>query len=308
MSQRRGNAADAGALERVDLCIRRAQAPVRQPSRDEFRAVWQTTRHRRCRLTRAESPIRAHPRHRFRHARRSGEAAGDMDRPAAFRVLGSVEFRKRPPARVVDPIRCPATSRKPRRERYWSGRMAYASAIPARAGGLRCSAGRMGSSSRQRRARPHDHNIMEMTAALEGLRALPCGSRACVVTDSRYLHDGMTSWMAGWRRKGWKTASGNRSRTRRFGWSSPCGVRHEQVGWPVKGHMATRSTSQPTLTVPRVPLLGPRSEIRAQANLGGNCQAVVRHHTCAAAELDRDRRRARPGATSAAEGPPESGP
>jgi ribonuclease HI len=53
------------------------------------------------------------------------------------------------------------------------------------------------------------NNIMEMTAALQGLRALPPRSRACVVTDSRYVHDGMTSWMAGWRRKGWKTASGD---------------------------------------------------------------------------------------------------
>ena len=52
------------------------------------------------------------------------------------------------------------------------------------------------------------NNIMEMTAALEGLRALPSGSRVCVVTDSRYLHDGMTSWMAGWKRRGWTTASG----------------------------------------------------------------------------------------------------
>ena len=48
------------------------------------------------------------------------------------------------------------------------------------------------------------NNIMEMTAALEGLRALPSGSRVCVVTDSRYLHDGMTSWMAGWKRKGFR--------------------------------------------------------------------------------------------------------
>jgi ribonuclease HI len=53
------------------------------------------------------------------------------------------------------------------------------------------------------------NNVMEMTAALEGLRALPSGSRAWVVTDSRYLHDGMTSWMAGWKRKDWKTASGD---------------------------------------------------------------------------------------------------
>ena len=45
---------------------------------------------------------------------------------------------------------------------------------------------------------PHTtNNIMEMTAALEGLRAVPAGSVVCVVTDSRYLLDGMTSWMAG---------------------------------------------------------------------------------------------------------------
>ena len=53
------------------------------------------------------------------------------------------------------------------------------------------------------------NNIMEMTAALQGLRALPSGSRVCIVTDSRYLHDGMTSWMAGWKRRGWKTAAGD---------------------------------------------------------------------------------------------------
>jgi ribonuclease HI len=52
------------------------------------------------------------------------------------------------------------------------------------------------------------NNIMEMTAALEGLRALPAGSRVCVVTDSRYLHDGMTSWLAGWKRRDWRTAGG----------------------------------------------------------------------------------------------------
>ena len=66
-------------------------------------------------------------------------------RPAAFRVLGLVEFRRWPSARVVDPSRCPATFRRPRRGRCWSGLMVHASAIPALAGGLRWSAGRMGS-------------------------------------------------------------------------------------------------------------------------------------------------------------------
>ena len=49
---------------------------------------------------------------------------------------------------------------------------------------------------------------MEYTAALEGLRSLPAGSRACIVTDSQLMLDSMTKWIAGWKRKGWKTAGG----------------------------------------------------------------------------------------------------
>jgi ribonuclease HI len=52
------------------------------------------------------------------------------------------------------------------------------------------------------------NNRMEYTAALEGLRALPAGSRVCIVTDSRLMLDSMTKWIAGWKRKGWKTAGG----------------------------------------------------------------------------------------------------
>jgi ribonuclease HI len=83
------------------------------------------------------------------------------------------------------------------------------------------------------------NNIMEMTAALEGLRALPSGSRACIVTDSRYLHDGMTSWMAGWKRKGWKTASGDPVKNKEI-WVQleAAALDHDQVRWHwIKGHI-----------------------------------------------------------------------
>jgi ribonuclease HI len=52
------------------------------------------------------------------------------------------------------------------------------------------------------------NNRMEYTAALEGLRSLPAEARACIVTDSRLMLDSMTKWLAGWRRKGFKTAAG----------------------------------------------------------------------------------------------------
>ncbi len=83
------------------------------------------------------------------------------------------------------------------------------------------------------------NTIMEMTAALEGMRALPPGSRACIVTDSRYLHDGMTSWMAGWKRKDWKTASGDPVKNKEI-WVAldVAASDHERVRWHwVKGHI-----------------------------------------------------------------------
>src|SRR3954469_18733119 len=52
------------------------------------------------------------------------------------------------------------------------------------------------------------NNRMEYTAALEGLRALPPGSRVCIVTDSRLMLDSMTKWISGWKRKGGRTRAG----------------------------------------------------------------------------------------------------
>ena len=51
------------------------------------------------------------------------------------------------------------------------------------------------------------NNRMEITAAIEGLRALrePCDVE--VVTDSEYLKNGITTWIHGWKKKGWLTAA-----------------------------------------------------------------------------------------------------
>ena len=50
------------------------------------------------------------------------------------------------------------------------------------------------------------NNRMEMTAALAALRALRAPANVTIETDSRYLLDGMTKWLAGWKRNGWRTA------------------------------------------------------------------------------------------------------
>ncbi len=52
------------------------------------------------------------------------------------------------------------------------------------------------------------NNRMELIAVIRGLASLDEPSIVRVVTDSQYVAKGMKSWIHGWRRKGWKTASG----------------------------------------------------------------------------------------------------
>ncbi|KXT57228.1 ribonuclease HI [Gordonia sp. PS3] len=51
------------------------------------------------------------------------------------------------------------------------------------------------------------NNRMELTAAIEALRALKRPSTVILYTDSSYVRNGITKWVAGWQRNGWKTAS-----------------------------------------------------------------------------------------------------
>jgi ribonuclease HI len=50
------------------------------------------------------------------------------------------------------------------------------------------------------------NNRMELTAAIEALSALTRPAEVLLVTDSRYLMDGIEKWVAGWQRNGWRTA------------------------------------------------------------------------------------------------------
>jgi ribonuclease HI len=50
------------------------------------------------------------------------------------------------------------------------------------------------------------NNRMELQAAVEGLRALKQPCAVTIVTDSNYVKNGITTWIHGWKRNGWKTA------------------------------------------------------------------------------------------------------
>ena len=51
------------------------------------------------------------------------------------------------------------------------------------------------------------NNRMELTAAIEALKALSEPCRVSLTTDSKYVKDGITQWLANWKRNGWKTAA-----------------------------------------------------------------------------------------------------
>lgn len=49
------------------------------------------------------------------------------------------------------------------------------------------------------------NNKMEMTAAIEALRALNCPCKVHFVSDSQYTIKGITDWIKNWKRRGWRT-------------------------------------------------------------------------------------------------------
>jgi ribonuclease HI len=51
------------------------------------------------------------------------------------------------------------------------------------------------------------NNRMELLAAISALESLTRPAEITVITDSAYLKNGVESWLAGWKRNGWRTAS-----------------------------------------------------------------------------------------------------
>ena len=51
------------------------------------------------------------------------------------------------------------------------------------------------------------NNQMELMAAIMALETLERPSEITVVTDSSYVKDGITTWIHGWKKNGWKTAA-----------------------------------------------------------------------------------------------------
>ncbi|MDF0546141.1 ribonuclease HI [Sphingobium sp. H39-3-25] len=81
------------------------------------------------------------------------------------------------------------------------------------------------------------NNRMELKAAIEGLNALKRPCHVILSTDSNYVKDGITKWIFGWQKNGWKTADKKPVKNAELWQALLAAVKPHRIEWKwVKGH------------------------------------------------------------------------
>ncbi|MFP5410062.1 MAG: ribonuclease HI [Gammaproteobacteria bacterium] len=81
------------------------------------------------------------------------------------------------------------------------------------------------------------NNRMEMTAVIRALESLKRPSKVEVHTDSQYVQKGVSEWMAGWKRRNWRTADGKPVKNQDLWLQLDALAQLHQVEWKwVRGH------------------------------------------------------------------------
>jgi len=81
------------------------------------------------------------------------------------------------------------------------------------------------------------NNRMELSAAIEALRLLKKPCQVKLVTDSKYVRDGITQWLPKWRANGWRTANKKPVKNMDLWQQLDELVGHHRIEWAwVKGH------------------------------------------------------------------------
>ena len=84
---------------------------------------------------------------------------------------------------------------------------------------------------------PTTNNRMEIMAAIQALEALTRAAPVRLYTDSVYLRNGITRWLPGWKRNGWKTAAKQPVKNMDLWQRLEAAVGRHDVDWQwVKGH------------------------------------------------------------------------
>ena len=81
------------------------------------------------------------------------------------------------------------------------------------------------------------NNQMELTAAIMALEALDKPSKITIVTDSSYVKDGITKWIFGWKKNGWKTSAKKAVKNEELWKRLEKATKQHDVNWEwIKGH------------------------------------------------------------------------
>lgn len=81
------------------------------------------------------------------------------------------------------------------------------------------------------------NNRMELMAAIQALEALERPAAIVVVTDSAYVKNGVTTWIHGWKRNGWRTADGKPVKNAELWQRLDAARGRHKVDWRwIKGH------------------------------------------------------------------------
>jgi ribonuclease HI len=81
------------------------------------------------------------------------------------------------------------------------------------------------------------NNRMELMAAIVALESQKPGAKVILHTDSQYVKDGLTKWIIGWKRNGWKTADRKPVKNQDLWMRLDTAAAEHKVDWRwVKGH------------------------------------------------------------------------
>jgi ribonuclease HI len=86
-------------------------------------------------------------------------------------------------------------------------------------------------------AEHNTNNRMELTAPTRALASLACPQKVVIHTDSKYVRNGITQWIHGWRRNGWRTADKQPVKNKELWQELWAELERHEVEWHwVKGH------------------------------------------------------------------------
>ncbi len=81
------------------------------------------------------------------------------------------------------------------------------------------------------------NNRMELTAAIEALNALNGSRKVALHTDSKYVMEGINSWLDGWKQRGWKTSNRKPVKNQDLWQALDAAAGRHEIDWQwVRGH------------------------------------------------------------------------